>query len=129
MHFTDPGHVNGFYLGQFLAQAGWATRKDEPSHPLHGLDPESGSDLDCLAELLLPTLDGLNEAQDAALARTWADMAPASVIASTTRPSRPCMPCASAASSAEMAWTVPAWSRCAWASLAMARVALETSPR
>jgi len=72
LHFTDPGHVNGFYLGQFLAQAGWATRKDEPSHPLHGLDPESGSDLDCLAELLLPTLDGLNEAQDAALARTWA---------------------------------------------------------
>lgn len=72
MHFADPGHVNGFYLGQFLGLAGWAERAATPDHPLHGLDPASASDLDCLAALLVPALDGLNEAQDAALARTWA---------------------------------------------------------
>ena len=72
MHFSDPGHVNGHYLGQFFAAAGWARRSPDREHPLDGLDPESESDLDCLAALLTPTLDGLNEAQDAALARTWA---------------------------------------------------------
>ena len=68
MHFSDPGHVNG----QFLSTAGWAGRSPDRDHPLDRLDPESASDLDFLASLLTPALDGLNEAQDAALARTWA---------------------------------------------------------
>ena len=70
--FPDPGHVNGFYLTQFFRSAGWAVRLPDGGHPLEGLDPESGGDLDFLAALLSPTLDALNEAQDAALARTWA---------------------------------------------------------
>ena len=72
MTFPDPGHVNGFYLTQFFGVMGWATRLPGGGHPLEGLDPESESDLDAVAALLIPTLDGLNEAQDAALARTWA---------------------------------------------------------
>ena len=72
MHFADPGHVNGHYLGQFLSTAGWAKRGPHADHPLEGFDPDSASDLDFLASLLFPALDGLNEAQDAALARTWA---------------------------------------------------------
>lgn len=72
MPFPDPGHVNGFYLGQFLGTAGWAARSPGGEHPLSGLEPESASDLDCLAALLLPAFDALNEAQDAALTRTWA---------------------------------------------------------
>lgn len=72
MTFPDPGHVNGFYLTQFFGAAGWAARTPEREHPLSGLDPESASDLDFVASLLAPALDALNEAQDAALARTWA---------------------------------------------------------
>ncbi len=72
MPFPDPGHVNGFYLTQFFRSAGWAVRLPDGGHPLEGLDPESEGDLDFLAALLSPTLDALNEAQDAALARTWA---------------------------------------------------------
>lgn len=72
MYFPDPGHVNGHYLGQFLGSAGWANRELDQDHPLYGLDPESPSDLDYFASLLFPALDALNEAQDAALARTWA---------------------------------------------------------
>ena len=72
MTFPDPGHVNGFYLVQFLGTAGWAKRGPHAGHPLEGFDPDSASDLDFLASLLFPALDGLNEAQDAALARTWA---------------------------------------------------------
>ena len=72
MHFSDPGHVNGFYLAQFIGSAGWAARLPDAEHPLIGLDPEAASDLDFLASLLFPVLDSLNEAQDAALARTWA---------------------------------------------------------
>ncbi len=72
MHFADPGHVNGQYLSQFLALAGWAARTPGRDHPMEGLDPESDLDLDFLASLLTPAFDGLNEAQDAALARTWA---------------------------------------------------------
>ncbi|WP_424949600.1 hypothetical protein [Deinococcus sp.] len=72
MTFPDPGHVNGFYLSQFLGTAGWAKRDRHANHPLEGLDPDAASDLDFLASLLFPVLDGLNEAQDAALARTWA---------------------------------------------------------
>jgi hypothetical protein len=70
--FADPGHVNGFYLTQFFSLMNWATRLPGGGHPLEGLDPESDSDLDVVAALLIPALDGLNEAQDAALARTWA---------------------------------------------------------
>jgi hypothetical protein len=70
--FSDPGHINGFYLTQFFAATGWARRNPQLEHPLSGLDPESASDLDFVASLLTPALDGLNEAQDAALARTWA---------------------------------------------------------
>ena len=72
MTFSDPGHVNGFYLTQFFSVIGWSTRLPGGGHPLEGLDPESNSDLDAVAALLIPALDGLNEAQDAALARTWA---------------------------------------------------------
>lgn len=72
MTFPDPGHVNGFYLTQFFAAAGWARRVAGRDHLLDGFDALADSDIDALAALLVPTLDALNEAQDAALARTWA---------------------------------------------------------
>ena len=59
MPFSDPGHVNGFYLVQFLGTAGWAKRGPHAGHPLEGFDPDSASDLDFLASLLFPALDGL----------------------------------------------------------------------
>lgn len=70
MLYPDCGHVNGFYLGQFLGMLGW--RSGQAAHPLTYLDPDSEVGLDTLAALLLPHLDALGEAQEAALARTWA---------------------------------------------------------
>ena len=71
-HFPDPHHVNGFYLGQFLGLLGWAARSGEADHALSAFDPQRPADVAYLAQLLLPGLDSLSEAQDAALARTWA---------------------------------------------------------
>jgi hypothetical protein len=73
--FPDPGHVNGFYLGQFFGLLGWSQRQADYSailHPLEGFEPSSSADMAHLARLLTPWLDSLTEAQDAALARTWA---------------------------------------------------------
>ena len=73
--YPDPGHVNGFYLGQFFGLLGWSQRQADYStilHPLEGFDPAQSADMAHLARLLTPWLDSLSEAQDAALARTWA---------------------------------------------------------
>lgn len=70
MTFPDSGHVNGFYLGQFFGMLGWSA--GQPGHPLAYVDPETEAGLDTLAALLLPQLDTLGEAQEAALSRTWA---------------------------------------------------------
>ena len=70
--FPDPDHVNGFYLGQFFGLLGWAARSGEATHALSAFDPQRPADVAYLARLLLPGLDSLSEAQDAALARTWA---------------------------------------------------------
>ncbi|AWN22862.1 hypothetical protein DKM44_06160 [Deinococcus irradiatisoli] len=70
--FPDPHHVNGFYLGQFFGLLGWAASGGGADHPLSAFDPQRRSDVMYLAELLLPWQDTLSEAQDAALARTWA---------------------------------------------------------
>lgn len=71
-HFPDPDHINGFYLGQFFGLLSWASRSGEADHALSALDPQRSEDVAYLAQLLLPGLDSLSEAQDAALARTWA---------------------------------------------------------
>lgn len=68
--FTDPGHVNGFYLGEFFGLAGWTAAQE--GHPLEYVDPRTREGLDTIAALLIPPLDRLGEAQEAALARTWA---------------------------------------------------------
>lgn len=70
MTFPDSGHVNGFYLGQFFGMLDWSASR--PGHPLMLVDPDTAAGLDTLAALLLPQLDTLGEAQEAALARTWA---------------------------------------------------------
>ena len=70
--FPDPNHINGFYLGQFFGLLGWHARSEAGAHPLDGFDPQEPSDIEHLAGLLTPCLDALSEAQDAALARTWA---------------------------------------------------------
>ncbi|WP_102127025.1 hypothetical protein [Deinococcus planocerae] len=70
MTFPDPGHVNGFYLRQFFGMTEWASGGHD--HPLEYVDPRTPEGLDAVAALLIPHLDALGEAQEAALVRTWA---------------------------------------------------------